>query len=161
MKVMTLLSSLALFSLALCSITQATAEMPDTPDCDHLEGKWSTSSGTTLTITGVDSSTGKLDLEFKSRRDLFTDGPFKGVGFVGNIPEGANPDKTLSTALPIAFTVKWPDNEGTVSAFTGSCIKRNGNPVITLLWNESKPVADLSIYHINSGSITFKPSPNE
>ena len=146
MKVIVFSSFLAIFTTA-----QSHA---DGTDCNNLNGTWETSSGTTLTVTEVDVSTGKIDIEFKSSPNLFKDGPFKGTGLIGKIPEETEPGDTSSKALPITFSIKWP--EGSVSGFTGYCRNVSGIPTIKALWHESQPVAKLPIYHIQTNSTFFR-----
>ena len=85
MKIMVLSSFLALFATA-----QANAVGTD---CNNLNGKWETTSGTNLTVTEVDASTGEIKIEFKSSPNLFDNGSFKGTGLIGKIPEETEPTK--------------------------------------------------------------------
>lgn len=139
------------------SITILISQTSLAQDCNDLIGTWVSDAGSTLNIKEIEASTGFMKVSFKSPSNLYSDGPFDGTGYVGNMNKSISLKPEQSVVTTITFTFKWP--EESVSAWTGHCnVNNQGVPVIQSQWLESRPVADKPIEHTLTGITTFKPS---
>ena len=146
MKQWLLISSIAVLISQTCSAQ----------DCNDLTGMWRSEAGAMLNIKEIDDSTGLMKVSFKSPSGFYTDGPFDGTGYVGNMNKSVSHRSEQPIVTTVTFSFRWP--EESVSAWVGHCnVDHQGRSVIYSQWLESRPVADKPIEHTFTGVTIFRP----
>ena len=123
-------------------------------DCTNPIGIWKSTGGSTLVIKDVDQATDVMNVTFESAKSLYNDGPFNGVGFLGNTSTGKD-KRDEDKASTIGFNIKFPN--GVVSTWAGYCTLTKGKPKITSIWTGSDPDVDKSIDHMKTHPTIFYP----
>ena len=122
------------------------------PTCQNMVGSWDNQLGSTLEITQIDNTSGRIVGTYRSPSG--TSGQtFDLIGWVNSQPPSGGHNVPV-----ISFSVQW-GQYGSITAWTGYCEILNDVPTITTLWHLVRSNSDFSWDHIITNSDTFTPVP--
>jgi hypothetical protein len=123
------------------------------PACNNLKGDWVNQLKSTLSITSIDASTGRIEGTYTSPSGTGGESHTL-IGWVNSAPSSTGKDN-----VPVvSFSVQW-GGYGSITSWTGYCSIRDGAPTITTLWNLTQANSKFSWDHIVSNSDLFTPKP--
>lgn len=126
------------------------------PTCANPIGVWKNQLGSTLTISTLDASTGKLSGTYISPSGT-AGSSVELTGWINNFAP-----ITGNTVTAIAFSVQW-GKYGSITSWTGTCENNASSdekikiPTIKTIWNLVRSSSQYSWDHILTNSDVFTP----